>query len=100
MCHKERKGSDEECDDDNDDDDEVDDVDEGWPGKAEAGAPVTLWGFGAASETTIRLRKKKNAPRNCSFVPIMSTLFVYLSTCHVSLISVLFKQAHFVSMLS
>ena len=95
------EGRDEECDDEDDDDgDEVDDVDDEFPGKAEAENPVTLWGFGAASETIIKLREKKNAPRLYSFVPIMSTLFVYLSTCHVSLISVLFKQAHLVSMRS
>ena len=96
------EGRDEECDDDDGDehDDEVEVVDDEFPGKAEAEAPVTVWGFGAASETTIKRREKKNATEDwLFFVPIMSTLFVYLSTCHVPPISFLFKQAHLVSQL-
>ena len=80
-------GSDEECDEDGDGhDDEVEVDDDEFPGKAEAGAPVTLWGFGAASETTIRLRERKMHQRDCFLFqscqlclsicpPVMSRLF-------------------------
>ena len=95
------EGSDEECDEDGDEhDDEVEVDDDEFPGKVEAGAPVTLWGFGAASETTIRFREKKNAPKDCFFCSnhVNSVcLFVHLSCLAYS---VLFKQAHLFSLLS
>ena len=81
------EGSDEECDEDGDGhDDEVEVDDDEFPGKAEAGAPVTLWGFGAASEITIRLRERKMHQRDCFLFqscqlclsicpPVMSRLF-------------------------